>query len=203
MPAEEFNKYLSYVRNLGFEDTPDYDYLRELFTQALKNTGEIEDGEYDWMKLNNGKGWEAVKSHPSAAHLNHGIPNSSGREIHSQARQSKNPIHPDRLNADLPKPGPTRASAGPSRHPQRRGETAAYDSNTALAGKRQSTQDFRHPEGSTAAQFPHSQVNLGQRASMVPTGMPPGTQQSQQNRAGQEEPKMSPMQKFMKVICCG
>ena len=36
---EEFNKYLSYVRNLGFEDTPDYDYLRDLFTQALKNTG--------------------------------------------------------------------------------------------------------------------------------------------------------------------
>ena len=57
---EEFNKYLSYVRNLGFEDTPDYDYLRELFTQALKSTGEVEDGEYDWMKLNNGKGWEAV-----------------------------------------------------------------------------------------------------------------------------------------------
>ncbi|RYP55276.1 hypothetical protein DL768_000031 [Monosporascus sp. mg162] len=39
---EEFSKYLTYVRNLGFEDTPDYDYLRELFTQALKNTGEME-----------------------------------------------------------------------------------------------------------------------------------------------------------------
>ncbi|KAJ2987328.1 hypothetical protein NUW58_g4571 [Xylaria curta] len=49
---DEFNKYLTYVRNLGFEDTPDYDYLRELFTQALKNTGEVEDGEYDWMKIN-------------------------------------------------------------------------------------------------------------------------------------------------------
>lgn len=58
---EKFSKYLSYVRNLGFEDTPDYDYLRDLFTEALKNTGEVEDGEYDWMKLNRSKGWEAIK----------------------------------------------------------------------------------------------------------------------------------------------
>jgi casein kinase 1 len=58
---KEFNKYLSYVRNLGFEDTPDYDYLRDLFTEALKNTGEVEDGEYDWMKLNHSKGGKAIK----------------------------------------------------------------------------------------------------------------------------------------------
>jgi casein kinase 1 len=154
------------------------------------------------MKLNNGKGWEAVKAHPSAAHLNHGIPNSSARDNHNQVRHSKTPIPPDRLNADLPKPGATRAPAGPSRHPQRRGEPGAYDSNTALAGKRQSTQDFRHPEGSTAAQFP-SQVNLGPRTNMAQTGMQAGSQQHQQNRSGQEEPKMSPMQKFMKIICCG
>jgi casein kinase 1 len=58
---EEFSKYLSYVRDLGFEDTPDYDYLRDLFTAALKNTGEVEDGEYDWMKLNRSRGGKAIK----------------------------------------------------------------------------------------------------------------------------------------------
>ncbi|TVY18845.1 Casein kinase I-like protein [Lachnellula arida] len=58
---EEFSKYLSYVRNLGFEDTPDYDYLRDLFTEALKNIGEVEDGEYDWMKLNRSRGGKAIK----------------------------------------------------------------------------------------------------------------------------------------------
>jgi len=58
---EEFSKYLSYVRNLGFEDTPDYEYLRDLFTEALKNTGEVEDGEYDWMKLNCSRGGKAIK----------------------------------------------------------------------------------------------------------------------------------------------
>lgn len=57
--TEEFAIYLNYVRKLGFEETPDYDFLRELFTKALKSTGEVEDGIYDWMLLNGGKGWEA------------------------------------------------------------------------------------------------------------------------------------------------
>ncbi|KAI8345145.1 kinase-like domain-containing protein, partial [Mortierella sp. GBAus27b] len=56
---EEFGIYLNYVRKLAFEETPDYDFLRDLFTKALKSTGEVEDGVYDWMLLNNGKGWEA------------------------------------------------------------------------------------------------------------------------------------------------
>jgi casein kinase 1 len=138
---EEFNKYLSYVRNLGFEDTPDYDYLRELFTQALKSTGEVEDGEYDWMKLNNGKGWEAVKSHPSAGHLHHSNinPNSSTAvNLHgNQIRPQKNQLPVGRLEADLPKPGVPRqppgvfiratpAQHGPSKVPCGRGEEEEY-----------------------------------------------------------------------------
>ena len=55
---DDFSIYLNYVRKLGFEETPDYDFLRELFTKVLKSTGEPEDGVYDWMLLNNGKGWE-------------------------------------------------------------------------------------------------------------------------------------------------
>ncbi|KAI9316038.1 kinase-like domain-containing protein [Dichotomocladium elegans] len=57
---EEFSIYLQYVRKLGFEETPDYDFLRELFSKAIKNAGEVEDGVYDWMLLNNGKGWETL-----------------------------------------------------------------------------------------------------------------------------------------------
>ncbi|RHZ66640.1 hypothetical protein Glove_306g32 [Diversispora epigaea] len=56
---EEFGIYLNYVRKLGFEDNPDYDYLRDLFTKILKNSNDSEDGIYDWMLLNSGKGWEA------------------------------------------------------------------------------------------------------------------------------------------------
>ncbi|KAI8461512.1 CK1/CK1/CK1-G protein kinase, partial [Phakopsora pachyrhizi] len=67
---EEFSIYLNYVRKLGFEETPDYDFLRELFTKVLKNTGDVEDGVYDWMILNNGKGWEAGSANHN--HLYHG-----------------------------------------------------------------------------------------------------------------------------------
>ncbi|KAK9894718.1 kinase-like protein [Cystobasidium minutum MCA 4210] len=56
---KEFAIYLNYVRKLGFEETPDYDFLRELLSQVLANNKEPEDGVYDWMLLNNGKGWEA------------------------------------------------------------------------------------------------------------------------------------------------
>ena len=150
------------------------------------------------MKLNNGKGWEAMKSHPTAAaQYNHGIPNSSQRELHGQPRASKTPIPHDRLNADLPKPGATRAAAGPSRHPQRRGDAGAYGSDAALAGKRQSTQDFRHPEGSTVAQFQHSNQNIGPRNSMPQAVQ--ANAQAVQNRGQQEEPKQSAFTKFMKV----
>lgn len=198
--VEEFNKYLSYVRNLGFEDTPDYDYLRDLFTQALKNTGEIEDGEYDWMKLNNGKGWEAMKQHPSAAHLNHGMPNSSQRELHGQQRVSKTPMTHERLNADLPKPGATRAGPQPvGRQPHRRDPGFNQDV------KRQSNADPRAPEGgSTTAQFQHSTANLGQpRTSGVQPPALHHQQSSGQPKPNEGQPEEKWYQKMMKTLCCG
>lgn len=55
---EEFGLYLQYTRNLDFEESPNYDYLRGLFDKVLSSLGEIDDGVYDWMLLNDGKGWE-------------------------------------------------------------------------------------------------------------------------------------------------
>lgn len=55
---EEFGIYLQYVRKLGFEETPDYDFLRELFDKVLERQGEKDDSIYDWVLLNDGKGWE-------------------------------------------------------------------------------------------------------------------------------------------------
>ncbi|KAG8748735.1 casein kinase I [Ceratobasidium sp. 414] len=46
----------------GFEETPDYDFLRELFTKVLDSMDELEDGIYDWMLLHGGKGWESTLS---------------------------------------------------------------------------------------------------------------------------------------------
>ncbi|KAI0029384.1 CK1/CK1/CK1-G protein kinase [Vararia minispora EC-137] len=65
---EEFSIYLNYVRKLGFEETPDYDFLRELFAKVMKNNGDIDDQIYDWNLLNNGRGWDAPQvTQPTAA----------------------------------------------------------------------------------------------------------------------------------------
>jgi casein kinase 1 len=50
---------MNYVRKLGFEEQPDYEFLRELFAKVMKTNGDHEDGMFDWVLLNGGKGWEA------------------------------------------------------------------------------------------------------------------------------------------------
>lgn len=57
---EEFGIYLQYVRKLGFEESPDYDFLRGLFSKAIEKVGEQDDDIYDWMLLNSGKGWQTL-----------------------------------------------------------------------------------------------------------------------------------------------
>ncbi|KAH8104952.1 kinase-like protein [Phellopilus nigrolimitatus] len=55
----EFGVYLAYVRKLSFEETPDYEFLRALFSGVLKNLDEVDDSRYDWDELNGGRGWES------------------------------------------------------------------------------------------------------------------------------------------------
>lgn len=58
LPAE-FGEYLQYVRNLKFEETPDYDFMRSLMDKVLTDLESTDDDYYDWMSLNGGKGWDA------------------------------------------------------------------------------------------------------------------------------------------------
>lgn len=216
--TEEFNKYLSYVRNLGFEDTPDYDFLRDLFTQALKNTGEVEDGEYDWMKLNGGRGWEALKAHPSAHHLHnlnpqadasnralHGVPGVRGAEAGRPSRD-RGPISADRLNAAQPPP-----PGSPSKPGVAALGKAARDRTSGAAGgnlpKRSSGLagqiDIHTPTASSQAQFQNSNANLV--GGPLPRASPAaGALQNNQARTPQQpEPQPSFFQKLMKALCCG
>ncbi|KAI4129756.1 MAG: hypothetical protein LQ347_003643 [Umbilicaria vellea] len=204
--AEEFNKYLSYVRNLGFEDTPDYDYLRDLFTQALKNTGEVEDGEYDWMKLNNGKGWEAMKQHPSQHHLHatNALPNASARALGGGADTPRGPqtpaLTPARLNAAQPPP-PSPAKPGVGKTRERLGASGA------VLPKRQSGAagalgDRVTPPASTQAQYLSSTTNLPNRMSTVNPGMTQQQTAMQNSRQPNGESQASTFQKIMKALCC-
>ncbi|CAG9814910.1 unnamed protein product [Phaedon cochleariae] len=45
---EEMAIYMKYVRRLDFFETPDYEYLRKLFTTLFAKKGYIDDGEFDW-----------------------------------------------------------------------------------------------------------------------------------------------------------
>ncbi|TRM64245.1 kinase-like domain-containing protein [Schizophyllum amplum] len=91
---EEFAIYMNYVRKLGFEETPDYDFLRELFTKVLKTLNEPEDGVFDWMLLNGGRGWEAGSANLANAHANASSPHTP-RE-HRRHREHRDREHRER-----------------------------------------------------------------------------------------------------------
>jgi casein kinase 1 len=118
---EEFAIYMNYVRKLGFEESPDYDFLRELFTKVLKTIGEQDDGIYDWMLLNNGKGWEAGNT-----------PSSLLAQAHAGANAPHTPRHRDNRR---PRPQITDASA-PST-PLVLAPTPAHKNTTRRPGTRE------------------------------------------------------------------
>lgn len=45
----EFQDYLVYCRGLRFDETPDYAYLRGLFSSLMESKGFVNDGMFDWM----------------------------------------------------------------------------------------------------------------------------------------------------------
>ncbi|ORZ12355.1 kinase-like domain-containing protein [Absidia repens] len=97
---EEFGIYLQYVRKLGFEESPDYDFLRELFSKTIKNTGQVEDDVYDWCLLNNGKGWETMTKRQASRQ---GLPAPAKKVIENNLRQN---THSSRQLQELSSPAP-------------------------------------------------------------------------------------------------
>ena len=45
----EFAEYLSYTKNLKFDETPDYNMMRGLFTRCAKSEKFAYDGQFDWF----------------------------------------------------------------------------------------------------------------------------------------------------------
>ncbi len=46
---DELYLYLIHVRNLHYEECPNYDYLDSLFEDGLRSRGLEDDGIFDWM----------------------------------------------------------------------------------------------------------------------------------------------------------
>ncbi|WVQ78749.1 hypothetical protein IAT38_000836 [Cryptococcus sp. DSM 104549] len=148
----EFSIYLNYVRKLTFDETPDYDFLRGLFDLALTNNGESDDGVYDWMVLNNGKGWEATgrQSAAQAEVSRHNTRTRGGeREYRDRVDKLRNGSAPGGPNSPLK----TRKSGG-------QGSALPNVSNQAIVGvsapsplptSRRQSQQGGHPFASANA----------------------------------------------------
>ncbi|KAI8866486.1 binary complex of casein kinase-1 with Cki7, partial [Ramicandelaber brevisporus] len=67
---EEFAVYLASVRRLGFDETPNYEFLKSLFSRVLSKLGEREDGQFDWMLIDT----------PYSSGANSGNPQSRERQ---------------------------------------------------------------------------------------------------------------------------
>lgn len=105
----QFAQYLTYARNLKFDETPDYQYLYRLMDQAMRDIGGQFDDHYDWLELNGGRGWDTALNKKVNLH-GYGQPNppqpalqksapqqaSTARSalILSQAHQSQSHRHP-------------------------------------------------------------------------------------------------------------
>ncbi len=149
------------------------------------------------MKLNNGKGWEVLKSHPSAVQdmRNTNPPHHASMvpNIHGQQGRHKTPIpiDPNRLDQALPNPAAARGAAGRnSRDPNR------------SSGVKRMGEMAPQEAASTQAQFQHSQPNLGSNRAL-PTASPQVQQQQQQQQRRPEPEKPSFMQKLSSILCCG
>ncbi|KAN0092794.1 Protein kinase-like domain containing protein [Tylopilus felleus] len=116
---EEFAIYMNYVRKLGFEESPDYDFLRELFAKVLKNIGEQDDGIYDWMLLNNGKGWEASNTPSSLLAQAHASATANAphtprhRDTNRRPRAAADPSSPSTPLVLAPTPAHHKSSRRP------------------------------------------------------------------------------------------
>ena len=50
---EEFEEYIKYTRGLGFEQDPDYNYLRNLFKSVMNKFNYINELEFEWLNNTN------------------------------------------------------------------------------------------------------------------------------------------------------
>lgn len=109
---DSFAEYLKYVRQLRFDETPDYEYLRHLMDKGLEQIGEKEDGHYDWMDLNNGKGWDyTINKKPNL----HGYGNPNPRNSRPHHHSSNNNNHrPSQVPTNKPQYPNTNSRSHPS-----------------------------------------------------------------------------------------
>lgn len=82
----QFGRYLEIVRNLAFDETPDYEGYRQLLLSVLDDLNLQADGEYDWMKLNGGRGYDLTINKKPNLH-GYGHPNPPNEKRRHRSKQ--------------------------------------------------------------------------------------------------------------------
>ncbi|CCK71785.1 serine/threonine protein kinase YCK1 KNAG_0H03710 [Huiozyma naganishii CBS 8797] len=83
----QFGRYLEIVRNLGFDETPDYEGYRQLMLSVLDDSHETADGKYDWMKLNGGHGYDlSINKKPNLHGYGHPTPPNEKSRRHKHGK---------------------------------------------------------------------------------------------------------------------
>ena len=193
----QFARFLKYCRNLGFEETPDYDYLREILTDSLKESGAVEDGEYDWMRINGGKGWEHAKAYPVQQ-----TPYPPQGRMTPQKPSGATPVTDERLNKNLPdKPGNTWPRETPSRANMLQGNvrnsemrrtdpggkpTPKYEPHTERNNRRSHQMAIPETSGPRRMETPPAPITA--------TRTPPQPTPSPRRESG--------FKRFLKSLCC-
>lgn len=172
----------------------------------------MEDGEYDWMKLNGGRGWEQLRAHPSAHNLHNPNPppEASARALHGApgARPDGRPsrdragISSERLNAAQPPPPGSPAKPGVAALSKNQINRQSGAGLPKRSSGLQNQLEVGTPTASTQAQFQASNLNLGkvQNSSSPPNA---GMQMQNRGQAQYEHQQGGFMQKLMKSLCCG
>ena len=120
--TEEFSIYLNYVRKLGFEETPDYEFLRELFTKVMKNNGDIDDQVYDWNLLNGTPHFTCRHYHEFNGRFIGGRGWESAMGQNNQTLQQVQNTQPTR-KPDVPVHSPVPPSPALVRHGSKKGQS--------------------------------------------------------------------------------
>ena len=159
------------------------------------------------MKINSGKGWEAMKQHPSQHHLHaaNAVPNASARALGGGPDTARGPqprLSEARLNAAQPPPPSPKPGVGPKR--ELRQGASGVPPQKRQSGAAGGLTDVVTPAASTQAQFPNSTTNLGHnRMSQANPGMNQQTTALQNSRQPTPDQQPTIIQKIMKVLCCG
>lgn len=99
---KQFAEYLESVRLLPFEAEPAYEEYRMLLLSALDDLGLHADGDYDWMHLNGGKGWDSsINKKPNLHGYGHPNPPNERERRHREQRRNR-PHHSAQPGGNIP-----------------------------------------------------------------------------------------------------